>query len=99
MTYIATSNIFYSFQHLSHLPFFQHLLEALQSPRVDVNLKDDLTGDAPIHSIIRRKKKDRVELLLTLLINSNADVNLPNRRNMTALHCAIEVGLQYSIFC
>lgn len=72
------------------------MLETLQSHQVDVNLLDEVTGDAPIHSIIMRKKKDRVELLLTLLINSNADINLQNRRHMTALHSAIEVRVDTS---
>ena len=68
-------------------------MEALQSPKVDVNRLDEVTGDAPIHSIIRhtKKKKDRVELLLALLMNSKAQIDLQNRRNMTALHLAIEV--------
>ena len=73
--------------------FLQHLLDALQSPKVDVNLIDQLSGDGPIHSIIKRKKKDRVDLLLALLVNSKADINLQNRRSMTALHSAIEVRL------
>ncbi len=68
-------------------------MEALQSPDVNVNLLDEVTGDAPIHSIVRhmKKKKDRVECLLALLTNSNADIDLQNRRSMTALHLAIEV--------
>ena len=66
-------------------------MEALNSPEVNVNLVDDVTGDAPIHSIIKRKKKDRIDLLLALLVNSEVDINLQNKRNMTALHTAIEV--------
>ncbi len=72
-------------------------MEALQDPEVNVNLLDDVTGNAPIHSIIRSKKrKDRLELLLTLLINSDVDINLQNRRSMAAFHVAIEVILLYS---
>lgn len=60
---------------------------------MDVNLVDELTGDAPIHSIIKRKKKERVELLLALLMNSNVDIDFQNGRHMTALHMAIEVNI------
>lgn len=74
----------------------QSLLDALQAPGVDVNLVDEITGNAPIHTIIQRKKKDRVDLLLALLVNSDVDINLQNRRRMTALHLAIEVRL-YSL--
>lgn len=59
---------------------------------MDVNFRDEKTGDAPIHSIIKKKKKDRVDLLLALLVNSKADINLQNGRDMTALHMAIEVS-------
>ena len=58
-----------------------------------MNLVDEITGDAPIHSLVKRKKKDHTELVLTLLINSNVEVDLRNRRKMTALHLALEVNL------
>lgn len=53
---------------------------------------DEKTGNAPIHSIVQRKKKDRVDLFLTLLINSDVEIDLQNSRDMTALHMAIEVS-------
>ena len=59
---------------------------------VDVNTLDEVTGNAPIHAIVSlKKRRDKVELLLALLIYSKVDINLPNRRQMTALHLAIEV--------
>lgn len=59
---------------------------------MNVNLVDEKTGNAPIHAIIKKKKKDRLDLLLTLLINSDVEIDLQNRRDMTALHMAIEVS-------
>ena len=56
-----------------------------------MNKVDDESGDAPIHSIVRRRRKERPELLLILLTNSNADVDLKTRKRMTALHLAVEV--------
>ena len=64
---------------------------------IEVNSLDIETGDAPIHAIIRRKKKDRLEFLLALLVNSDADVNLGNRREMAPLHLAVEVSLNVII--
>lgn len=40
---------------------------------------------------MKKKRRDRVELLITLLSNSNADVNFETTRSMTALHFAVEV--------
>ena len=58
---------------------------------VDVNTLDE-TGNAPIHAIVSlKKRRDKVDLLLALLIYSKVDINLPNKRQMTALHLAIEV--------
>ena len=69
----------------------QVLVETIRTG-VDVNTLDEETGNAPIHAIVSgRKRKDKVDLLLALLVYSKVDVNLPNRRNMTALHLAIEV--------
>ena len=59
---------------------------------MDVNTLDEITGNAPIHAIVSlKKRRDKVELLLALLIYSKVDINLPNHRQMTALHLAIEV--------
>lgn len=68
----------------------QSLLEFLQTRRVDVNIRDN-QGEGPIHKIVKKKRRDRVELLITLLSNSNADVNFETTRSMTALHFAVEV--------
>ena len=61
---------------------------------MDVNTHDEVTGNAPIHAIVTRKKqRDRAELLLALLIYGNVKIDLLNRKKMTALHLAIEVRL------
>ena len=70
----------------------QSLVEFLRSRngRVDVNILDP-QGEAPIHRLVKKKRKERVELLIALLTNSNADVNFGTARSMTALHFAVEV--------
>lgn len=73
----------------------QVLIETIRTG-VDVNTLDE-KGNAPIHAIVTgKKRKDKVELLLALLIYSKVDINLPNIKQMTALHLAIEVGNMYS---
>ena len=72
----------------------QVLIETIRTG-VDVNTLDEVTGNAPIHAIVSgRKRRDKTELLLALLVYSKVDVNLPNRKKMTALHLAIEVCTQ-----
>lgn len=79
--------------HTSTCPInLQNLFEIIQSG-VDVNALDEETGDAPIHSIVKKKRKDRVELLMALLVNSTVDVNLLNSRGNSALHLAVEVQI------
>ena len=51
----------------------------------------DFNGDAPVHSYIRRRDKEKFNCLMTLLIYSKCDVNLPNKDGQTALHLACEV--------
>lgn len=53
---------------------------------------DSVTGDGPIHSIVKMKKKHHTDYLYTLLINSNAQVDLENRKKKTALLIALEVN-------
>ncbi len=60
-----------------------------------MNTVDADTGDALIHAVVRRQVKERPELLLSLLTNSRAYVDLKNGKGMTALHIAVEVGILY----
>ena len=60
-------------------------------------------GDAPIHAIVKSKskrkadRKEKVELLLALLTNSDADVDLQNGNRMTALHLTAEVNNAFAL--
>ena len=47
---------------------------------------------APIHSIVKKKRGDRIDLMLALLTYSDADVNLKSADGMTALHLVAQVG-------
>lgn len=59
---------------------------------LDVNAVDIETGMAPIHSIVAKKRRDKLGLLLALLVYGKVDINLPNNwKKMTALQLAIEV--------
>ena len=54
----------------------------------------DMNGDAPVHSYVRRRDKQKFKCLMTLLIHSECDVNLANKEGQTALHLACEVYKQ-----
>ena len=77
---------------------------------MDVNAIDPLLKLAPIHSIVKSKRPDRLELLLTLLSNSDVNVDLKTPDGNTPLHLAIEVcgsilepvlalGISYALKC
>ena len=80
----------------------QTLLKHMSSSDADLNAPNE-EGDSPIHAIIRRKRKKRADLLLTLLVNGCSRVDL-DRCSMvsgeTALHLAVMVSecifLQYA---
>lgn len=48
-------------------------------------------GDAPLHSFVKRRDKEKFNCLMAFLIHSKCDVNLTNREGQTALHLACEV--------
>lgn len=55
-------------------------------------------GDAPIHAIVRRKRKKRASLLLTLLVNGCSKVDIDKyseKSGDTALHLAVMVSGVY----
>ena len=58
---------------------------------LDVNVVDPNLGMAPIHSIVKKERKDRLQLLLALLVHSNVDVNLMAHDGNTPLHMIIQV--------
>ena len=65
---------------------------------IDLNAFDE-DGDAPIHAIVRRKRKKRADLLLALLVNgcSRVDVNSTTKYSGdTALHLVVMVRISMS---
>ena len=46
---------------------------------------------APIHSVIRAQRPDKSEILLSLLVHTSVDVNLPDLEGMTPLHLVVQV--------
>ena len=62
----------------------------LDSGTCDVD-KWNTEGLAPIHAIVLRKHRDKADILLALLTNSEADVNLQSMQGNTALHLAVTV--------
>jgi hypothetical protein len=70
------------------------LLKHMEGIDVDLNAPN-VDGDAPIHAIIRRKRRKRGDLLMTLLVNgcSRVDVNQCSLSSGdTALHLAVMEG-------
>jgi len=65
-------------------------MELLLKRRLDVNSLE--LKVAPIHSIVLRKRRDKIELLLALLTYSNADVDLKTTDGMAALHLVAQVS-------
>lgn len=55
---------------------------------IDVNAKDE-EGLSPLHTILKRGRKERAELLASLLTNSCAKVNQQDNNGDTPLHYAI----------
>ena len=76
----------------------QTLIAALSVQSVDPNSTADL-GLAPLHAIIVNKRKDRAELLQTLLIHGQVDIDLCIADGNTGLHLAVLVSFEtpYSI--
>ena len=78
---------------LTQYLFTQALIHHIQSSDYDPNAYNDL-GDAPIHAIVRHKRKKRADLLLTLLVHgaNRVDVNKCTEVNHDcALHLAVMV--------
>ena len=67
----------------------QAFIDLLQSG-IDVNKWND-DGEAPIHTILKKQRRDRYEFLLMLLVYSKAKVNLKTKSGYTPLHLAVEV--------
>ena len=75
----------------------QYLAAILErSSDLNVNTLDKRTGEAPLHSLVKKERKDRVSLVLTMLAYSNADINLETSRGATPLHLAVEVNFSIS---
>ena len=70
----------------------QSLLELLRRTdvEVDVNARND-AGLTPLHTILKRGRKDKAEILTTLLANSSAKINQMDDKGDTPLHYAVRV--------
>lgn len=66
------------------------LAELLLKPGINPNIRNE-NFDAPLHVLVKSSRKDKVELLISLLTHSSADVNLQAADEMTALHFAVQV--------
>ena len=67
------------------------LLEILQRENTNPDVLNE-NGDAPLHSIVKSKRQDKVELLVTLFTHSTTNVNMQVANGMTALHFAAQVS-------
>ncbi len=75
----------------SHVDHVQALIALLREDH-EANAKDE-NGDSALHAIVKHKRNKRLDLLLTLLTHSNANVNLPAAEGNTALHFAAMVRI------
>jgi hypothetical protein len=60
---------------LHHPKNSEALVKQIESGDVDLNAPND-EGDAPIHAIVRHKRKKRADLLLSLLVNGCSRVDV-----------------------
>ena len=70
------------------------LMKQMENTDVDLNAPND-EGDAPIHAIVRHKRRKRADLLLTLLVDGCSRIDVNRRTKFsgdTALHLAVMVG-------
>ncbi len=74
----------------NYTPTVQVLMDLLHRPGVRVNHRDE-NLNAPLHSLVRSNRKDKLDLIITLLTHSDADVNLKGDDEMTPLHFAVQV--------
>ena len=58
---------------------------------LNVNTLDKKTGEAPLHALVKKERKRRVNLVLGLLVYSDVDIHLETSRGATPLHLAVEV--------
>ncbi len=65
-------------------------MELLRRPRIRVNYRDE-NLNAPLHSIVRSNRRDKLDLVITLLTHSDADVSLKGDDEMSPLHFAVQV--------
>ena len=69
--------------------FHQQELMKLIQEGFDVDALDSVSGDALIHVIMKIKNsKEKLDLLIILLLHSKVDVNRRNLQQMTALQMA-----------
>jgi hypothetical protein len=52
----------------------------------------DSNGDAPLHSYVKRRDKERFDCLVAFLTYSKCDINYQNIGGQTALHLACKVS-------
>ena len=73
------------------------MAEEIQDPTFQANARNE-QGDTPLHLLVKRpfekkKLKLKVELIVTMLTYSEADMDIPDNTGSTPLHTAVEVGI------
>ena len=66
------------------------------SRKIDINAQDTVNGETPLHKAILNPS---VRLLIVkLLLEHNADPNVPNTKGDTALHYAVRLNRKDLVF-
>ena len=73
--------------------FKQTLVRDIYQRKYDI-LENDENEDRPLHAIVRSSRRDKLELMIALLVHSDFGcelIDLPAMYGNTALHLAVEV--------
>ena len=77
----------------------QALIKDIHSRKYDILEKDE-NEDTPLHAIVRSDRRDKLEVMIALLVHSDygcADIDFPAFYGNTALHVAVQVGFVIKI--
>ena len=64
-------------------------------------MEKDQNSDTPLHAIVRTNRKDKIELLLVLMVHSDygtEEIDFPAMYGNTALHLAVHVRMYVCMY-
>eukprot|EP01124_Arcella_intermedia_P009625 TRINITY_DN16292_c0_g1_i1.p1 TRINITY_DN16292_c0_g1~~TRINITY_DN16292_c0_g1_i1.p1 ORF type:complete len:1859 (+),score=529.61 TRINITY_DN16292_c0_g1_i1:234-5579(+) len=64
----------------------------LQSPKLNINLKNEFNGEAPLHFAVKQQATNKTEIIKLLLQCEGIHINIQDNEGRTPLYCAAELG-------